>query len=476
MALALMPAATAARADDSPFPEFEGLRGNVDFWVRVFGEWSRGQVAVHDLEYPGIVYEVAELPGPLQESYTSEQKDFVENLRRDWEGFLDTVADKVAAGTALEEIEQAWADYIVEQLGPEGLAQAHERVRTQRGLRERFRDGLSRAGRYEAKIREVFAAAGLPEDLAYLPHVESSFQYHAKSSAGATGLWQFTRSTGRLYMHIDSVVDERLDALAATRGAAAYLQQAYAELQSWPLALTSYNHGVQGMKKARDRFGTDFERIYAEYDGRLFGFASKNFYTEFLAARRIAQDPAQYFPEGYEVEPPVALDELPITTRTSPGSLARGLGVTLEELARLNPAWSERAVAKNLVLPVGTVVWLPAGALARAGGAAAAGAEERYVVRPGDTLSRIASEHGVRVRELQDANGMSAGHSLIRPGQELSLPLGAAAVDVRHVVRRGESLIRIATTYGVRLADLLELNTLRVDSVIHPGQMLRIPQ
>lgn len=413
-------ALSGGAAAEEPFPEFATIRENVDFWIRVFSEWTRRQVVVHDLDYPVVVYEVVDLPGEIEERYTDEQTRFLEDVREDWRQFLSAVETKVLAGEPLEGIEQDWVAYLAETLGPQALAGAHERIRTQRGLRESFREGLGRAARYEGRIRQILREAGLPEDLAYLPHVESAFQHQAMSSAGAVGLWQFTRSTGRRYLTIDTTVDERLDALAATRGAARYLSDAHEQLLSWPLALTSYNHGVQGMQRARDLFGTDFERIYREYDGRLFGFASKNFYAEFLAARKIAAEPARYFPEGYETETPIDLDELRLEQRTTPHSLARAYGVPLDELTALNPAWSSRAVSRNAALPAGLVVWLPAGRLAAA----------RHVV---------------------------------------------PAPEGVYVVRRGDTLLRIAAAYSVRLADLLSVNTLTLDSTIHPGQALRIP-
>ena len=162
-------------------------------------------------------------------------------------------------------------------------------------------------------------------ELAYLPHVESSFQARARSSAGAVGIWQFTRGTGRKYLKITSAIDERLDPIAAAHGAAQYLADAYEELASWPIALTAYNHGVGGMAKAVKDHGADYEQIFNEYEGRRFGFASKNFYSEFLAARAIARDPERYFPEGFdaESEQTYAAVELVRHTNTS-GTLVRG--------------------------------------------------------------------------------------------------------------------------------------------------------
>jgi membrane-bound lytic murein transglycosylase D len=474
LVLVLSAFSVGADAGDA-FPDLDGLRHNVEFWTRVFGEWSMGQVAFHDLDYPGIVYEVRVLPGPIQESYTEAQQDWAESVREDWEASLYGLEAKVEADAPLEGVDAQWVQYITDVVGRDKLKGAHERVRSQRGLRERYREGLERSFRLDGMIREIMAEHGLPEDLAYLPHVESSFQYRARSSVGATGLWQFTRGTGKQYMRINSAIDERLDPVAATRGAAQYLKDAHDKLGTWPLALTSYNHGVGGMLKAKKRFGDDFVRIYHEYDGRSFGFASKNFYAEFLAARRIARDPDHYFPEGYDPEPVFDMDSFVLERRLTPVWIASEYRIALDELAAINPAWSGRALSGGTRLPVGTEVWLPKGTLERASQRGVNGREAAYVVRRGDTLSEIATAHGMTLARLRDVNGMPHGSSLIRVGQELRVT-AEREPDARHVVRRGDTLIEIASDYGVRLSDLLQKNSLTRHSVIHPGQVLAIPR
>jgi membrane-bound lytic murein transglycosylase D len=521
-----VPVAAPPQGGEDPFPEFPSLAGNVEFWKRVFSEWSLTQIAVHDLDHPAVVYEVAALAGPLEFPYTDDQRDFVDDLRESWEDRLEDLERKVEAGKPLTEEEKALALKITTGAGTDAVKDAHRRVRTQRGLRERFRRGLEISGRYDLRFRQIFREHGLPEDLAYLPHVESSFQGSARSSAGAVGVWQFTRGTGRNYMVINSTLDERLDPTAAAYGAAVYLRDAYDKLGSWPLALTSYNHGVHGMVKARKQFGTDFERIVREYRSRSFGFASKNFYAEFLAAVEIAESPELYFPGGIAFEPALDLDEVVLTRRTTPGQLARRHGRSIEELTALNPAWSRKAVRNGYALPVGTRVWLPKGSSGRVAEAGPGGLEHtvtrgdslstiaaRYgttvaelrrlngiprgsslirvgqtlvvgegappgdettthVVRRGETLSAIALRYEMSVGDLRDLNGMSSGQSLIRAGQKLVVYANAGAV---HVVRRGDTLTEIAASYGVRLSDLLYVNKLSRKSVIHPGQQIRIP-
>ena len=135
------------------------------------------------------------------------------------------------------------------------LALAVENVRSQRGQKERFLAGVIHSGRYIQEIKRLFRTYNLPEELAYLPHVESSFNFNAYSKYGAAGIWQFTRETGKGYLTIDQTVDERLDPILAAHAAAKYLKNSYEDLNNWPLALTSYNYGLSGMLRAVNEQG-----------------------------------------------------------------------------------------------------------------------------------------------------------------------------------------------------------------------------
>ena len=211
----------------------------------------------------------------------------------------------------------------------------------------------------------MFREAGLPDDLAYLPHVESSFQNHAASSAGAVGMWQFMPGTARHFGMLNAAVDERRDPVASAQGAARYLGNAHDRLGSWPLALTSYNHGVGGMKNAQKAFGNDFVAITRNYSGKGFGFASRNFYAEFLAAREIARNPQRFFPEGVRYEPPLNLDRVRLRQAVNAMTLANYYEVNPWELTSLNKAWNPAAQNGRIALPAGTLVWLPAGTVER---------------------------------------------------------------------------------------------------------------
>ena len=357
-------ASAATPGADATFPCSDAMREGVDFWKNVWTRWTLEQVVLHDTDHPSIVYEVFELPPPAGEIYTDEQRAYVKGRREALQQRLVTIEQKVAAAEPLADDEKALALQITNVGGGGAIAGASQRVRSQRGLRERFRRGLEISARYRDAFVAVFREAGLPEGLAALPHVESSFQAAARSSAGAVGIWQFTKGAAHKFMHLTPAIDERLDPVAAARGAARYLKTAFDQLGSWPLAITSYNHGIEGMRAARDRYGLDFDRVLGEYDGRTFGFASKNFYKEFLAAREVESNQATYFPEGIVPEAPLATDRVTILQPTPASGVAQRYGVPMQELTALNPAWTSRAVRGGSPLPAGTEVWLPKGTLA----------------------------------------------------------------------------------------------------------------
>jgi membrane-bound lytic murein transglycosylase D len=281
----------------SQIGEFEKpaeLAPAVDFWRKTYVEWSRSEASIHDDRYLDVVYEVMEIPGYVGESLTSEQKDMVRQRREYWQARLSALENKVRYNVALDDNERDLIDKL--QAGGktiEGfLYGAAERVRSQRGTRERFMKGLEISRQYERQFRKIFRDAGLPDDLALLPHVESSFQPSAKSSAGAIGMWQFTKGAAKTFMP-GKRVDLCLDPIASTVGAANYLSYAYNKLGDWPTAITSYNHGIGGMKRAQNTVGRDFVRIVKAYHGPAFGFASRNYYAQFLAALEITNNPEQ---------------------------------------------------------------------------------------------------------------------------------------------------------------------------------------
>lgn len=286
------------------FPKPAELEPAVDFWRKTYAVWQRSEVAFHDDRYMDVVYEVMTLPGYVAEGLTTEQKLAMSGRRDFWKARVAELENKLRYNAALNANDR----HLIAKLERSGrslnsiLPGASDRVRAQRGTKERFKRGLEISGRYNLQFRKIFRDAGLPEELAYLPHVESSYQPAARSSAGAVGMWQFTKGAAQTFMPGGNKVDLRLDPFASANGAARYLSYAYKKLGDWPAALTSYNHGIGGMKRAQSNMGTDFVRIVEKYDGPAFGFASRNYYAQFLAAREIANNPEPFFREGVRYE------------------------------------------------------------------------------------------------------------------------------------------------------------------------------
>jgi len=285
-------------SSDATFPVPPGIEDNVEFWRKVYGEMDRSQVVIHDDTYMNVTYEVVEVPAAYRGSSES-RRAFVKDRQQEYRDRLATLERKVSSGESLTSAEEELKDKLEAAGGRNALFGASERVRTQQGMRERFRSGMELSGRYDKAFREIFRKHGVPEDLAFLPHVESSFQSKARSGVGAAGLWQFMPATGRVYaLQVDQKLDERMDPLLACEGAARYLASAHRKLGSWPLAITSYNHGQGGMAKAKSYHGDDIGKIVENYKGESFGFDSRNFYSQFVAAREVAGHPDKYFPEG----------------------------------------------------------------------------------------------------------------------------------------------------------------------------------
>ncbi|MEE2702433.1 MAG: LysM peptidoglycan-binding domain-containing protein [Myxococcota bacterium] len=310
-------------------------------------------------------------------------------------------------------------------------ARASRRIRFQLGQRDEFRAGLIRAGAFDAAIREVLLEEGVPEGLIALPYVESSFNLSAYSKYGAAGPWQFMRSTGRRFLKIDYVVDERLDAIIATRAAARLLRKNHNSLESWPLAITAYNHGRAGMARAVRRLGTrDIDRIIEKYRSRSFGFASRNFYVQFLAASEILQSHESYFGPLVR-DKPTTVDRVKLPFYAALADLEE-LGVSPEAVKRLNPSLRPPVFRGMKRIPRNFELKLPAGSVGTDTEAWLAQVPETrrytsqtksryYRVRAGDTLGRIARRNSTSVSALVAQNGLRNRHR-IRKGQVLEIP------------------------------------------------------
>jgi membrane-bound lytic murein transglycosylase D len=385
--LALTPAQTRAQTHEEPhFPLLPGLEKPVEFWKRIFTEYSLSQLVFFD---------------PTDMSRIYEALDIGEESRS--KAYIDGERARIAAAHGVDV----------------------ERVKAQRGIKERTMAGLKRSGRYIAQMQQIFRERDLPVELTYLPLVESSYDSTARSYAGATGMWQFMPRTGKEYLRVTRSIDERRDPLESTRAAASYLKQAHELLGNWPLAITSYNYGRGGMARAVAEVGSDdLVDVINKYVHPHFGFAPQNFYAEFLVAVDIGKNVQQYFP-GLELDPTVTLQETELRRNSSLASLARSKGLTRNQLLGWNPALN----ARTRVVPAGYRVKVPVD------------------VKSAPVIQVVADR---------------------RPQPEPKV--------VRHRVKRGETLVRIARRYGASVEKILKVNGIRKAHLLQVGMTLLIPK
>src|SRR6201991_4671961 len=325
---------TRVLAANEPMRRPPELERDVQFWVRVYTEVDTNGGFIPDEHNLGVVYEklhFAPNPPPRERERVADQAKakYTAALRR----IIAT-----PEGGSLSEDDQRIKDMWGSEGTPSRLKDAIDEIRFQLGQADRFRAGLVRSGAWQTHIAETLANLGLPAELAVLPHVESSFNPAAYSKVGAAGLWQFMRSTGRRYMRIDSAVDDRLDPFRATEAAAQLLAYNYRLLGTWPLALTAYNHGAEGMRRAKESLGTDdLVKIACHSHGKTFRFASRKFYVSFLAALEIDRNPEKYFP-GVERGGELHFQEVIVPGFVQMSSLSRALKIDQQKLRELNPA------------------------------------------------------------------------------------------------------------------------------------------
>jgi membrane-bound lytic murein transglycosylase D len=422
---------------DDTFAVPVGLERAVEFWKQVYGEWSENEVTFHDRDDLGIVYRTMDQrksQTPSEYAANEAAQQAVVNHYRHI--LLDLAARNPDPRTLSGDYREVY-DRFGDLGSPARWRQAADRIRVQRGLREKFQRGLIHAGQFRDHILAIFRDEGLPEEIAWLPMVESTFNIEARSKVGAAGVWQFMPGTGRLYMRVDATVDERLDPIIAARGAARLLKHNYQGLGSWPLALTAYNHGYYGMRRAVQQVGTnDYMTIRRLYDGPAFGFASKNFYAEFLAALHVAENAEQYF-GMHEPLQKLEFDVVSTPVGMRLADIANAVQVDRDRLWRLNPSLTDDVWAGRRSVPAGFQLRVPPGYGREAPlqlASAAASRDTRtvrsstpagdppqvYTVRSGDTLSSIATRYGLSVGELIALNDLR-DRDVIRVGQRLVL-------------------------------------------------------
>ncbi len=496
------------------FPKPQAIEKDVNFWKQVYTQVTTAEGYIHDNVDLSIIYQTVKLPANL--SYKARSRH-TKKLKMKYKVILDKLAKVIKKnptsyekGAALNAEEKRvlalWPDNVTYKT----LLRAKKQIRFQLGQANKFKAGLIRSGRWKPYIISVLKGMDLPLEIAALPHVESSFNYKAYSKVGAAGMWQFTRSTGRRYMRVDHVIDERLDPFIATLAAARLLKNNYAVTGTWPLAMTAYNHGAAGMRRASKKVGTtEIVTILRNYKSRSFGFASRNFYPSFLAAIEISNQPELYF-KNIKLAPPANFEFVKLTDYVSIDTIIDTMKTDRADLMASNPALRPAIWNDNKYVPNSYELRIDRSLTPNAAQVISdinhINADKRFDkqkadryhrVTKGQTLSIIAARYGIKMSDLITSNNMRNKH-VIRIGQVLILPQKgsqkaqlaskskiqvkeknppkiepvAVSNDGIYRVKKGDSLDKIARKNSISVRQLLKLNHLRNKNKIYPGQKL----
>ena len=474
---ALMAPAVAQNASDFPRPE--SLEPAVQFWIRVYTEVDTQSGFLHDAEHLDVIYTALPL-----------DRKQIEAKREAIKAALTVLSTGKRSGLSAEQ-QQVLALWPA-NVSNKTLKIASDNVRWQLGQSNRFLAGLRRSGAYREHIQKVIAAKNLPPQLVVLPHVESSFNPGAYSSADAAGMWQFTRATGQRFMRIDHIVDERMDPYIAAEAAMSLLEYNYRVLGTWPLALTAYNHGAGGIARAvREMGSSNIEDIVANYKGRRFGFASRNFYAQFLAVNEVEARAESFFGK-VDYNPAPNFTELATDAYIDAEVFARSANISLAQLKADNPAlrpvvWEgQKRIPRGFKMKLRDATVTPQELLASIDGDykfVVQTPDVAYTVVRGDSLSAIARRFNTSVSRLVALNQLTSSHR-IQIGQRILLPqdetsLAAqsqrAPADGIYTVARGDTVSTIARRFSVGETALLRLNGIEDSHRIYPGQELRLP-
>ena len=368
---------------------------------------------------------------------------------------------------------------------------------------------LSESTYYFPLFEETLDKYNLPLELKYLSIVESALNPTAKSRVGATGLWQFMYSTGRIYgLDVSSYVDERSDPVMATDAASRYLSKLHDIFDDWDLALAAYNSGPGNVNKAIRRSGG-----YQNY-WSIRGFLPREtagYVPAFLATMYVFE-----YAEEHGIKPTESIryafetDTVLVKGTITFEQVTEITGVPEEELKILNPAYKLGIIPK--ITGKDYTLRLPSSAIGPFVSNEVALYEKikkdlearelalpkyvesndriRYRVRSGDYLGKIAERYGVGVSQIKQWNGLKS--NMLREGQRLTIyprkpvavesaaPSTSKAVaatdsgDKVHVVEKGDSLWTISKKYqGISIENLREWNGIRGND-LKPGTRLKL--
>ncbi|OFZ34038.1 MAG: hypothetical protein A3D17_03395 [Bdellovibrionales bacterium RIFCSPHIGHO2_02_FULL_40_15] len=326
---------TSSLPEKSKFTATDELADRVEFWRKIFSEYTTHQGVFHMIDDPDFVLGEVDLTSIYQNSV----------LNDSMKGKLI----KAEINKSRKAIAKKWKISEV------------SKIRLQMGLKDRMQKALFLSGRYLPMMEAIFKRHGIPIELTRIVFVESSFNILAQSKVGASGIWQIMPSVAKPEGYITANYDKRNHPVYATELAARILKQNYRKLGSWPLAITAYNHGLTGIKRMKVKAKSDQleDLIESEERTKTWGFASKNFYACFLAALEVERRAPELF--GQNLLKSVALNTKEYKLRrTMPKSkLLPWYNGSITLFKRMNPHLNWNKISKNQKIPAGVPLQVP---------------------------------------------------------------------------------------------------------------------
>lgn len=357
-----------AIANDGGLEPPTELGERVGFWEKVFQEYDSKTIVIHDAMDPQIILDIlpfskmAALKNDRLLLTNNGQKNLSEKYQRRYEAALRQFSKMGSEAKNLGPMEdRVYQVYRKHKKAFERLLNGSASLRQQRGMADVFKSAAEKAQDFLPYLEGEFKAIGVPTELTRIAFVESMFNESAISKVGASGMFQFMPGTAQNYMIVNQLIDERNSPIKAARAAAQLFKSNYQSLGNWPLAITAYNHGPAGIARAVKALRSDYlPYLIEKWDGPSFGFASQNFYAEFVAARNsynkgirdgsVSIRPSKLKLGSGKLKQPVTINDL-----------AALIKLDSSEILKFNPCINKKVASRypSMKLPRGFELLLP---------------------------------------------------------------------------------------------------------------------
>jgi membrane-bound lytic murein transglycosylase D len=321
--------------EDSIFQVPVSMQDRVNFWVKIYSHYSTTQGVFHLVDEPSVILGEIDLTEIFEDNKMSAHQKKV------------MIKNEVSRRKSI-----LMNKYKI--IDP-------RQVRLQMGLRDRMKKAIYLSGKYLDRMEDIFEKEKLPIELTRLVFVESSFNIHAQSKVGASGLWQIMPNVAREKGYITNHADKRNHPIEATKLAAHIMKTNFNSLKSWPLAITAYNHGLTGVRRMMRK--SDSVRIEGLIESakvtRTWGFASKNFYACFLAVLEVERNAEKLFGDKLMTADALAFKEFKLKSNRSKSEVLEWFDGSVTRLKQMNPHLNWSKISQKKVVPAGVSLMVP---------------------------------------------------------------------------------------------------------------------